>query len=129
MMTEKGTLPVGVEVDGVTHRDFTVRAQIVADSVEVLEGPDAERAMKSDSYYAVCLMAKQIVSLGALPLGAITPSLVMQMPEVDFHEINAARGRLERMLRSFRSQEEKAPGNTVGAHENGANVSAGDKHE
>ena len=39
MFTEKGTLPIGVEHNGEIQKDFEIRRQIVADSINVFDDP------------------------------------------------------------------------------------------
>jgi hypothetical protein len=74
-MKEKGPLPVGVEFNGKVHRDFVLRSRLVKDSVEIMESDVAARADKNDSFYGVCLMARQIEKLGEIPVEEITPEL------------------------------------------------------
>ncbi len=104
----RGVLIVGVPYGGSVHKDFCLRPQLVQDSVEVMESEHAERASKNDSFFGVCLLAKQIDKLGDIPREEITPALVMSLTEVDFQEIHKKKGELEQRLRSFRG-EEKAP--------------------
>lgn len=109
-MDEKGTLPDGIEYEGIMCRNYTVREQIVADAVEVFESENAERAMKSDSYYGVCIMARRL-SIDGLPREATTPGRVMQMSQDDFNELHAAVRRLEEKRRRFRIKADTpAPG-------------------
>lgn len=104
---EKGKLTVGVEHGGKTHKDFELRPQFVRDSVEILEGENAERAKKSDSFFGVCLLARQIKSLGSIPAEEITPEVVMSLTEIDFLVLNKAKEALETRLRSFRDEAAK----------------------
>jgi hypothetical protein len=100
ILTEKGTLPVGVEHNGKLHRDFELRPQKVSDSIDALD--EDERARKNDSYLGVVIVSKQLVKLGDIPKEAITPELVMDMCDVDMEEINDAMKRLKTRLLSFR---------------------------
>ncbi|MCX5828763.1 MAG: hypothetical protein NTV58_12310 [Deltaproteobacteria bacterium] len=103
MLTEKGTLPIGVEYDGKTHKDFEIREQLVADSIAIYDDPDrAGRAVRNHAYAGVCLLAGQIVSLGEIPKEALTPELIMGMHDDDFEEIKAADKRLTERRNSFR---------------------------
>jgi len=100
ILTEKGTLPVGVEYDGKTHREFELRPQKVSDSIDALD--EDERARKNESYMGVVVVSKQLVKLGTVPKEAITPEMVMDMCDVDMEEINGALKRLQTKLRTFR---------------------------
>lgn len=107
MITETGSLIVGIEHAGKKHTEFVLRPQVVKDSVEILEGPHASRASKNDSFFGVCLLARQITKLGDIPVAEITPELVMSMTDVDFQEISRVREVLEKSLRSFRGKTEE----------------------
>ena len=101
MITEKGTLPIGVEFNGKLHRDFELRPALVKDSVEAMED---DRARKNKNYLAIAIMARQIVRLGNdkldIPKDAITPALLMEMYDQDLAVMAEAAGRLrERMAR------------------------------
>jgi len=104
ILTEKGTLPIGVEYEGKVHRDFELRPQKVSDSIDALD--EDERARKNDSYLGVVVVSKQLVKLGDIPKEAITPDLVMDMCDVDMEEINDALKRLKTNLLSFRKRNE-----------------------
>ncbi len=101
MLTEKGTLPVGVEFEGKVHREYELRPQQVKDSVEAFE--DA-RARKNDAYFGVCVLGRQMVRLGEIPKEEITPAFLMEMYDEDLKELQGARERVEEKLRSFRGQ-------------------------
>lgn len=101
MEQEKGSLAVGIEHDGRIHKEFILRPQIVRDSIEAMED---ERAQKSNSYFGLCLLTKQIVKLGDVPYAKITPDLVMQLTDVDFEILVKAKEALESRLRSFHQQ-------------------------
>jgi len=102
MITEKGTLPVGVELNGKMHRDYELRPQQVKDSVEAFE--DA-RARKNDAYFGLCILCLQIVKLGDIPKAEITPALLMEMYDEDLKELQRGKERVEEKLRSFRGQD------------------------
>lgn len=107
MLSETGTLPVGVEVDGITHQDFELREQLVVDGVEVLEDPETgSRASKSDVFYNVAVMAKRLIKLGSIPKESITAGLLLAMHQDDFSAIAQASTRLENRRATFRGQAE-----------------------
>lgn len=105
MITEEGTLPVGVEFKEKVHRDFEIRPQKVSDTVEAMEDP---RALKNDGYFGVAVLVKQIVKLGDIPKEEITPSLVMGMWDVDLKALHEAQGRASQKLASFRDKDQKS---------------------
>ena len=39
MLTEKGTLPIGVEFDGKIHKDFEIRPQLQRDTIDLFDNP------------------------------------------------------------------------------------------
>jgi phage FluMu protein gp41 len=95
---ETGFLPIGVEVAGVVHREFTLRPRLVRDSVDSFE----ECVQANDAYRGVALTARQIDRLGTLPIEAINTNLLLNMYDADLAEIMAAAGRLESRLLTFR---------------------------
>lgn len=103
MITEKGTLVIGVEYDGKTHTDFELRPQIVADSVDAMED---EKARRNDSYLGLIVVAKQLIKLGDIPKEQITAELLMGMQDIDMSEINGALKRLQIKQQSFRRKSE-----------------------
>ena len=104
MMNEKGTLTIGIEHDGKVHKDFILKPQLVRDSIEIMED---ERAQKNESYFGICLLAKQIIKLGNIPEDQITPDLIMNLTEVDFKTMMEVKGALETRLNSFRGKTEE----------------------
>lgn len=105
MLTEKGTLPGGVEFDGQIHKEFEIREQLVRDGVAVYDDPDrAARAEKNDAYMGLCILAGQVLSLGSIPKDSISPELLMDMSQEDFNALNDASGRLTVRRASFRSE-------------------------
>lgn len=101
MLTEKGTLAVGIEHGGKTHKEFVLGPQLVRDSIEAMED---ERSVKNDSYYGICLLAKQVKSLGEIPGEKITPELLMDMTEIDFKILMKGREALDKRLHTFRDE-------------------------
>jgi hypothetical protein len=106
MLTEKGTLPVGVEYEGKTHKDFEIREQIVADSINVFDNPaQAAKAEKNALFANLCVTANMLVSLGTIPKEDITPDLLMGMLQEDLNAISLAEVRLAAQRKSFRGKE------------------------
>jgi phage FluMu protein gp41 len=113
---ESGTLPVGVEVDGKFHHEFTLRPRLVRDSVDVLE--EDSRAQSNDAYRGVALIARQIEQLGDLEPDQITAKLLLSMFDTDLAAIMAANSRLEERLKNFRAEGKNAPASASGIGEN-----------
>jgi len=104
MFTEIGTLPEGVDYDGIIHKDFELREQLVSDSVAVFDSPErAQRAEKNAAFMGLCILAGQIITLGHIPKQEITPELLLDMKQSDFNELSSAARRLEERRKSFRS--------------------------
>ena len=108
MLTEKGTLPIGVEYEGKTHKDFEIREQIVSDMIDVFDdATHAARAQKNDYYLGACILSKLIVSIGTIPKEAITVNLLLGMLQDDLNEVKRAEGRLDAKRKSFRLEVKK----------------------
>ena len=124
MITEKGTLPFGVEFEGTTHRDFELRPQFVRDTVDIFEDPDmAARATRNNQFFAACLFAGRLVSLGEIPKEQITPELILDLHQDDYDEILAAAKRLEEQEATFRGKTAPVEKDSAGTPEGGAAVS------
>jgi len=116
-METNGTLPKGVLIEGTLYREFSLREQIVADEVEILESEHGDRAAKSDGFFNVCIMAKRISLEGYS--GEITPEMVMGMAIADFnHLVGLDKGQTEKRA-SFRDAAEAAPDAGTGTPEAG----------
>jgi hypothetical protein len=108
MLTEKGTLPVGVEYEGKTHKDFEIREQIVADSINVFDNPDhAARAGKNALFANLCVTANMLLSIGTIPKEEITPDLLMGMFQEDLNAISQAEVRLTVQQATFRKEKKE----------------------
>lgn len=106
MMTIEGTLPDGiVREDGAIIRDFELRPQLVRDSLELLEGDEADKAMASDMYYGIAIKARRLRIGGS----QVTTQEFMNMTQEDFNEINEADKRLTEKRRTFRDAAGAAP--------------------
>jgi hypothetical protein len=108
MLTEKSVLPIGVEHNGVTHKDFEIREQIVADTINVFDNPErAAKAEKNIRYAELCITANMLLSLGTIPKEEITGDLLMGMHQADQNEITAAEVRLAIKRTSFREEKKE----------------------
>lgn len=102
MITEKGTLIIGVKIAGKIHKEFELRPALVRDSIEAVE--EDARAVQNESYMGLCLIAKQLLQLGDIAKKEITPAMLMDMNEIDMAEITEANRRLQKRLRRFRGK-------------------------
>ncbi len=102
MITEKGSLRIGVEYEGKKHTEFELRPQRVKDSIDVLE--EDPRALRNESYFGLCVLAKQIVRLGEVPKERIKVGLLMDMYQVDLAVISGAAGRLQERMARFQGE-------------------------
>lgn len=105
MITEKGTLTIGIERDGKWHREFEVRPALVKDTVEIADEQEPKK-LENSSYYAMCITAKEIVRIGEI--SPVTVEMVMEMLDVDFGDISAAKARLAARLKSFHRDAEES---------------------
>ena len=86
-LTETGTLPIGIVVDGVRHTTFELRPVTVGDNVDAVEQLDA----KASAYrFSVVLFARQLVALGTIPKEQITAELVQALAPSDFNVLEEA---------------------------------------
>ncbi|RPI58062.1 MAG: hypothetical protein EHM48_10615, partial [Planctomycetaceae bacterium] len=68
MVTESFRLVKGVTVNGIAHRDITVREPMMKDAQEVDKECEGEGAVT----LSMALVAKRIIKLGTLGAGQIT---------------------------------------------------------
>lgn len=88
-LTQTGTLPIGVEVDGALHRDFELRPVLVQDNIEAV----TEVGTANPVELSAAIFARQLVRLGTLEAKQITTDLVRTLHIADFDEIE--RGAVE----------------------------------
>jgi len=105
MITEKCTLPIGVEYDGKVHRNVEIRHRLVRD---LIDGADSDRARNDARYYELCQYAAQIVKLGDIPKEQITGELLLDMYDEDFDVLMEAASRVRARTREFRGTDEGA---------------------
>ena len=117
MMTEEGILTIGLEYEGKNHREFTLRPQLVRDSVEAVE--ESDRAKTNEHYLGLAVLAKQLTRLGDIPPDKITPELLMDMYATDSEVMNAALKRLQERQKSFRGESKAGTKADPGTHEAG----------
>lgn len=94
-LTISGELPDGVEVDGVLHRDFTLRLPKVRDNAEAVDEVGATNGIA----LSAAIMARQLVKLGTLKPEQITFDLVADMHPSDFNVLETKLQELEKKRR------------------------------
>ena len=94
-MTEKGTLVLGVEYNGVRHKEFEMRLPTMADWEAALEeaGEGAIQARVNRHSWARCL-----VKLGDIPKDKITAELLGSLADIEYGPLSAAEERLRGKL-------------------------------
>ena len=99
MIRESGTLLVGVEYEGKRHKEFTLRPAIVRDSIEAHK----EAEGKGDMVFAVCALARQVETLGEIPVEKITGELLCGLYDADLEILQKARETAEKKIRGPKS--------------------------
>lgn len=94
-ITETGTLPIGVVVDGVLHREFELRQSNVGDQIDAaIEVGDNAHVLLLNT----AAMARQLTRLGELPREKITTALLLQMNPADWNAVENAAAALQKKL-------------------------------
>lgn len=91
-LTVSGELPCGVEIDGVVHRTFTLRAPKLQDNIDAID----EVGASNNLALSAAILARQIVALGTLKPEQITFDLLADMDVEDFNAIDAKASELEK---------------------------------
>lgn len=94
-ITIDGKLTYGLELDGVFHKDFTLRVATLEDVENAIEeaGPDACNARMARHKWAQCL-----TRLGSIPPEDITADLLAKLPSKEFGILTAAEDELTKKL-------------------------------
>lgn len=87
MITVTGTLVHGIEVDGVAHKDFELRAATIGDAVAAIEEAGADASFLRVKVHK---MARCLLRVGTLKAGEVTPAMLLALPEEDFGPLNIA---------------------------------------
>ncbi len=116
MITEKRTLPIGVEFEGKLHRDLEIRPRLVKDLVAA-SGSDL--VAQDKNCFEVGCLASQIVKLGDIPKEKITGDLIMEMNADDFDVLSEAAEKARQRAASFRGEPGKDQGNSSGDADTG----------
>lgn len=93
-LTHKGTLLLGVEFDGKTHKEFEIRLAKVSDSIDA----EKETSGKSGVEFMVAVISRQLVSLGDIPKKSITTELLRDMYDDDLTILQNAKESLKKKL-------------------------------
>jgi hypothetical protein len=96
--TIQGTLPIGLEVDGVLHREFTLRGATVLDNIDVTDELIAAGETPDQLRISTAMMARQLVSLGTLGPEQITTALVRSLHITDWNKLDRESAALEKKL-------------------------------
>lgn len=104
MNTQKGELIVGIEIDGITHKEFEMRNATIRDAISSINkahanGEDTNSYLTRRLYKA----AEQLVSLGSLPADKVNAELLLSLNESDFDPILNAQDELEKKLKGLKS--------------------------
>lgn len=98
MNTQKGALKVGLEYAGKTHKEFTIRAPKVKDTLEAT----VEVGTESNLKFMLATYARQLITLGDIPKEQITSELLADLYDVDLAVIQEASQSLEKKLMSVK---------------------------
>lgn len=93
-LTESDVLPIGVEVGGTLHREFTLRPALVRDNVDAV----GEVGTGNPVALSAALFARQLVKLGSLDAKQITTELVLGMHVEDFNALDRAAEQLQKKV-------------------------------
>jgi hypothetical protein len=107
VISEVGTLPIGVMHAGERCRNFTLRPLQVKDSLAVRRSPDADKAAADDEYMGLCLLGRRLTIEG-VPMEVQNLDFMLNLYDDDLAEIMAAEGRLSEELARFRGEVQKA---------------------
>ena len=100
IITVKGTLPFGIEKDGMVHRDFEIRPRLVKDTLEIAREQGRKKIEDDDMFFTMCLTAKQILHIGDIQ--PVPVELLLEMLDEDMAAILDAKEVLATRLESFR---------------------------
>ena len=98
MLTESGTLAVGISYEGKVHKSFVLRATTGRDTAEAFgEG----LSQSNDVFFSLALLAKRIEAIGDIPKEAITLDMVLDAAQIDIDQMNMGARRLDQRLQMF----------------------------
>ncbi len=103
MNTAAGTLPNGLVLDGVTHKDFVLREASVGDMLDAEAVADVNRPLTFNAQ----MMAVQLVSVGTFN-GPFTIGMIRSLKPADYRELRA-----KQMVLDALGEPKGAPGKPV----------------
>lgn len=89
-LTQSGTLPIGILVEGVLHRDFTLKPARVLDNIEAVD----EVGSHNPVAVSAAVLSRQLTALGTLKADELDYALICDMDPRDFNALEAAAGEL-----------------------------------
>ncbi|MCA8059474.1 hypothetical protein [Burkholderia cepacia] len=104
-LTEKGSLEYGIEypVDsGELHYDFEMRLAKVADTIAAYEDPTIIGGGVCNMRVDAAVLARSLVSLGAIPAEAITAELIDTAVDKDYDMLYAAQEELKKKRKALK---------------------------
>lgn len=110
--TTKDILPIGIEVDGVLHREFTLRGATVLDNIEVTDELIEAGETPDQLRISTAMMARQLVALGTLTKDQITTALVRSLHITDWNKLDKESAALEKKLLGVVETPQAAGGST-----------------
>ena len=93
-LTQSGSLPVGLVIDGARHQDFELRAPTVGDNIDAALEVQSNSALE----LSTAVYARQLMKLGTLKLEQIDVALLRQLNPMDWNAIEAADAELRKKL-------------------------------
>jgi phage FluMu protein gp41 len=119
MLTVKGTLPIGIEFEGVTHREYELRARRIRDSIEASEDNEAA----GDSRLGLAILTRQIVQLGSIPRENIALETIMDLYDDDLAELYRAAEEVAAKLTTFHNRPTMPSSADTGTAQDGVQLS------
>lgn len=116
MITEKCTLPIGIEHNGQIHRELELRPRLVKDMIAASK---SVLVADNKNNYEVCCLAEQIIKIGDIPAEKITAELLLEMYEDDFNVLAETAEVARKRVASFRSEQNADQKGDTGTGENG----------
>lgn len=93
----KGTLPIGVDVEGKRYKEFSIRPGTLRDSIKAAESLGANAATADSNTLRYATLAQRI-SFDGLPQEQVTLDLLMGMFDRDAMAIEHAADEVEKKL-------------------------------
>lgn len=140
MLTEKGTFPEGIIVDGRVLRDFVLEEETFRHTLEVSSDPALAADLGGDdAYFAAAVMSKRLVVEGldrvivdpdtkretVIPGRGMTPQMVLDLSRSDGRALLMASGTLEERRLAFRKEAAGKADGRPGGDETGVQSGAG----